>query len=139
MIGPPPSGHITAHIADRVLFFESTGPFDGEVVEAVIRAYRPLLQRLAEGGPFGHVSVFHRSMLATPDAMQAFDHLLGEWRRSGLSPMANAYVVAADVEGRDRMIPVFARIFAGFSPFREFERFDEAEAWVRQRLAAPQG
>lgn len=137
MLPHPPRGHITAHIADRVLFFESTGPFDGEIVEAVIRAYRPLLQRLAEGGPFGHVSVFHRSMLATPDAMQAFDHLLGEWRHSGLSPIANAYVVAAEVEGRDRMIPVFAQVFDGFSPFRVFERFDEAEAWVRAHVPPP--
>lgn len=139
MISPSPRGHITAHIAERVLFFESTGPFDGEIVEAVIRAYRPLLQRLAEGGPFGHVSFFHRSMLATPDAMQAFDHLLSEWRHSGLSPVANAYVAPADIEGRSRMIPIFAKVFSGFSPFRDFESFDEAEAWVRQRLEAPQG
>jgi hypothetical protein len=46
-----PRGHITAHIADRVLFFESTGPFDGEIVEAVIRAYRPLRRRRGLGSP----------------------------------------------------------------------------------------
>jgi hypothetical protein len=131
-----PRGHITAHIADRVLFFESTGPFDGEIVEAVIRAYRPLLQRLADGGPFAHLSTFHRSMLTTPDALGAFDHLLGEWRRSGLSPIANAYVATADIEGRGLMMPVFAKVFAGFSPFRDFEHFVDAEAWVRQQLAA---
>jgi len=126
---------MTAHIADRVLFFESTGPFDGEIVDAVIRAYRPLLQRLADGGPFAHVSTFHRSMLATPDALEAFDQLLGEWRRSGLAPIAHAYVAAADIEGRNVMMPIFANVFSGFSPFREFERFEEAEAWVRQQLA----
>jgi len=129
-------GRITAHIAGRVLFFESAGPFDGEVVEAVIRAYQPLLQRLANGGPFAHISVFHGSMLATPAALDAFDHLLGEWRRSGLSPLANAYVAAADIEGRGQMMPIFAGVFSGFSPFRDFERLEEAEAWVRQRLAA---
>jgi hypothetical protein len=129
-------GHITAHIADRVLFFESTGPFDGEIVEAVIRAYRPLLQRLADGGPFAHVSTFHRSMLATPDALDAFDQLLGEWRSSGLAPIANAYVAASDIEGRGLMMPIFASVFSGFSPFREFDRFEAAEAWVRQQLAA---
>ena len=136
MIPHAPRGHITAHIADRVLFFESTGPFDGEIVEAVIRAYRPLLQRLADGGPFAHVSTFHRSMLATPDALEAFDQLLGEWRRSGLAPIANAYVAAADIEGRSLMMPIFANVFSGFSPFREFDRFDAAEAWARQQLAA---
>ncbi len=135
MIPHAPRGHMTAHIADRVLFFESTGPFDGEIVDAVIRAYRPLLQRLADGGPFAHVSTFHRSMLATPDALEAFDQLLGEWRRSGLAPIAHAYVAAADIEGRNVMMPIFANVFSGFSPFREFERFEEAEAWVRQQLA----
>jgi len=134
VIPPSSRGHITAHIADRVLFFESTGPFDGEIVEAVIRAYRPLVQRLADGGPFGHVSVFHRSMLTTPDGLQAFDDLLAEWRHSGLSPIANAYVAPAGIEGRARMMPVFARVFSGFRPFRDFERFEDAEAWVRAHL-----
>lgn len=139
MIPLSPRGNVTAHIAGRVLFFESTGPFDGEVVEAVIRAYQPLLQRLADGGPFAHVSVFHGSMLATPAALDAFDQLLGEWRRSGIAPIANAYVAAADIEGRSLMMPIFASVFSGFSPFREFDRLEEAEAWVRQRLAAVGG
>jgi hypothetical protein len=62
--------------------------------------------------------------------------LLGEWRRSGLAPIANAYVAAADIEGRGLMMPIFASVFSGFSPFREFDRFEAAEAWVRQQLAA---
>jgi hypothetical protein len=125
-----PHGTLTAHVAGKVLYFESTGPFNAEVVDAVVRAYQPLLQQLADAGPYGHISVFHRSMLATPDALHAFDGLLAEWRHSGLAPVANAYVAADDVEGRNVMMPVFAQVFAGFSPFRDFRTVEEAEQWV---------
>jgi hypothetical protein len=131
-----PHGNLTAHVAGKVLYFESTGPFNVEVVDAVVRAYQPLLQRLADAGPFGHISVFHESMLATPDALHAFDALLGEWRRTGLAPLANAYVADADVEGRDIMMPVFAKVFSGFSPFRDFHNIEEAEGWIGAALAA---
>lgn len=129
-----PHGKLTAHVAGRVLYFESTGPFNVEMIDAVVRAYRPLLQQLADGGPYGHISVFHRSMLATPDTLHAFNELLAEWRRSGLAPVANAYVAADEVEGRNIMMPVFAKVFAGFGPFRDFRHIDEAEAWVTDAL-----
>lgn len=129
-----PHGEMSARLAGRVLHFEVTGPFNVEMVEAVIRAYRPLLQQLADGGPYGHISVFHRSMLATPDTLRALDELLGEWRRSGLAPVANAYVAGADVEGRNIMMPMFAKVFSDFSQFRDFRRIDEAEAWVTDAL-----
>lgn len=134
-----PHGMITTHIAGKVLYFESTGPFDAEVVDAVVRAYQPLLQRLADGGPFGHVSVFHQSMLATPGALDALEGLLVEWLRSGLAPVANAYVAADDVKGRDVMMPTFARVFSGFSPFRDFRAVDDAERWITDSLAKAKG
>lgn len=135
MDGPSQRGNVTAHIANRVLCFESTGPFDGELVEAVVRTYEPLIQRLADGGHFAHISVFHRSMIGTPDTLTALDQLLGEWRKSGLSPVANAYVAAPDVEGRSIMMPMFAKVFDGFGLFREFVDLAEAEAWVTAELA----
>ena len=132
-----PHGDMVAHLDGRILYFDATGPFNGEMVEAVIRAYQPLLQRLADGGPYAHISVFHRSMLITPDALEAFDRLLAEWRRSGLAPVANAYVAATDVEGRNLMMGVFSEVFERFSRFRAFHELAAAEAWIRAELAGP--
>lgn len=130
-----PHGRITAHLAGRILFFETTGPFNAEVVEAVVRAYEPLVKSVAGTGRFGHISVFHRSMLATPDTLEALNLLLGEWRQSGFAPIGNAYVADDSVEGRNIMMPVFAKVFEGFGRFRDFHRIADAEAWIAELLA----
>lgn len=129
-----PHGELSAQICGKVLYFESVGPFNAEVVDAVVREFRPVLARLADAGPFGHISVFHRSMLATPDALASLAALLAEWKQSGLAPIANAYVAGEAVEGRGIMLPVFARAFDGFGPFRGFHHLDEAEAWIAAAL-----
>jgi hypothetical protein len=129
-----PHGELSAVICGKVLYFESVGPFNAEVVDAVVRTYRPVLAQLADAGPFAHITVFHRSMLATPDAMQAFAGLLAEWKRSGLAPIANAYVAGVEVEGSAIMLPMFARAFEGFGPFRGFQQLDAAEDWVGAAL-----
>lgn len=129
-----PHGELSAQLCGQVLYVESVGPFNAEVVEAVVRAFRPVLAQLADAGPFAHISVFHRSMLATPDALASFAALLAEWKRSGLAPMANAYVAGSEVEGSGLMMPVFARAFDGFGQFRAFQRLDEAERWIATAL-----
>lgn len=130
-----PHGRITAHIAGPILCFETEGPFNAEVVEALLRAYRPLLVELADRGPYGHVTVFHRSMLATPEALHAFGALLAEWRASGIMPAANAYVAEASVEGRGLMMPIYEKLFTGPVPFRTFHTVADAEAWIAEVLA----
>jgi hypothetical protein len=135
MIRFEPHGRITAHLSGRVLYFETTGPFNAEIVEAVVRAYQPLVKDISGTGRFGHISVFHRSMLATPDTLESLNLLLGEWRRLGFAPVGNAYVADDAVEGRNIMMPVFAKVFEGFSPFRDFRSIAEAEAWIAGLLA----
>lgn len=130
-----PHGSIVVHHSGRVLVFEAAGPFNSEAVEALIRAYTPLLEDVKQGGTYAMITVFHRSMLVTPDALTAFDELLGEWRRAGLAPVASAYVAGAEVEGRAIMMPMFAKVFDGFGLFREFFDLAEAEAWVTAELA----
>lgn len=129
-----PHGELSAQLLGNVLYFESSGPFNKEVVDAVVRAHRPLLQQAAKAGPYGQISIFHRSMAATPDALQTLADLLAEWKQLGIAPIANAYVAEATVEGRDIMMSVFARAFQAFGPFRGFHRLDDAEDWIRAAL-----
>lgn len=131
-----PHGRITAHVDGPIVCFEACGPFNAEAVEGLLRAYQPLIARLSGVGPFGHITVFHDSMLATPDGMEAFDLLLRDWRQQGILPCANAYVAGPDVVGRAVMMPLFSRLFTGPGPFRDFVAVDEAEAWIREVLAA---
>lgn len=131
-----PHGRITAHIAGPILSFETEGPFNAEVIDALLRAYRPLLVELTGRGAYGHVTVFRGSMLATPDALEALGMLLAEWHNHGIMPAANAYVADASVEGRGVMMPVYEKLFAGPAPFRAFHSVEEAEAWIADVLAS---
>ncbi|GAB3728623.1 hypothetical protein GCM10028794_02250 [Silanimonas algicola] len=131
----PPHGRIEVHPHGRVVYFEANGPLNAEAVAAMRSAYTPVMAAMAADGPFGHISTFHGSMLATPEALQAFTRLLDEWRASGLIPTVNAYVVAADVEGRNLLLPRYAAAFGREARFRAFEDLESAEAWVVAQLA----
>ena len=130
----PPHGRIEVHPHGRVVYFEATGPFNAEAVAVMRKAYTPIMASMAAGGPFGHVSTFRGSMLATPEAFEAFATLLEDWRQSGVLPAVNAYVVPLDVEGRNFVLPRYAAAFPVTSRFAAFEQLAEAEAWVAREL-----
>jgi hypothetical protein len=131
----PAHGRIEMHPHGRTIYFEATGPFNAEAVAAMRASYTPIMAAMAADGPFGHVSTFHRSMLATPEALQAFAQLLDDWRASGSIPTVNAYVVAPDVEGRNLLLPRYAAAFGPQARFKAFEDLQSAEAWVAAQLA----
>lgn len=120
----------------RVIYIDATGPFNREMVDRIREIYTPAFRELAPQGPFGHISVFHGSMLATPEAFAAFAALLAEWKAMGILPTASAYVVGPDVEGRVFVEAHYRRAWEG-GPFEIFDRRDDAEAWIARMLARP--
>ena len=127
-------GRIEVHPYGRVVYFDATGPFNAEIVESMREVYTPVMAAMAEAGPFGHISTFHESMLATPDALTALARLLDEWRQSGLLPAVNAYVASKDVEGRNFVLPHYAAAFGPQAVFKAFEDLNAAEQWVASHL-----
>ncbi len=124
------------HPHGRVVYFEATGPFNAEAVAVMRTAYTPIMASMAADGPFGHISTFHESMLATPEAFEAFATLLEDWRRAEILPAVNAYVVARDVEGRHFVLPRYAAALPSTCRFSAFEQLTEAEAWLAHELTA---
>ncbi len=131
----PAHGRIAAHPVGRIVYFDSTGPFNIEAVAAMREAYTPVMTAMAVDGAFGHVTVFHGSMLATPEALAALAALLAEWRSAGIMPVANAYVAGPEVEGRDLVLPHYAAAFGPSSPLRLFDGLADAKVWVEAALA----
>lgn len=125
-------GRLLSSVSGRVLYMEATGPFNSEAVNFMLATYRPLLEELAGKGPYGHICTFHESMMFTSGAVQAFEDLIRAWKLSGILPSAVAHVAASDVEGRQIMVPIFARQFADLLPFRDFHTMEAAETWVTQ-------
>lgn len=137
-----PAGRFPAHgraafsVDGRLLITEAEGPFNAELVAAlrqpVLLAAEPLR---AQGRPWGQLSRFRRSALASPEALAAFTQLLTEMHAEGVAPLFTAYVLGDEVEGATLMGPLFRRCFesAGLG-FAHFAHEDEARAWLQDRL-----
>ena len=134
----PPHGAVEQAVAavpgGCIVYIDATGPFNREMVDRIREIHTPTFRDAASRGPFGHISTFHASMLATPDAFTAFGALLTEWKAMGILPMASAYVVAPGVEGKTIVEAHYRRAWEGI-PFEIFERRDEAEAWIAGVMA----
>jgi hypothetical protein len=140
-IGPPvfpPHGAVDQALAQAaggsVVYIEATGPFNREMVDRVREIHTPTFRDAAARGPFGHITTFHVSMLATPDAFIAFAALIAEWNGMGILPTASAYVVGPEVEGKTIVEAHYRRAWEG-TRFEIFEHRDEAEAWIARSLA----
>ncbi|WP_397595747.1 hypothetical protein [Silanimonas sp.] len=118
----------------RVVYIDATGPFNREMVDQIREIHTTTFRDAAAQGPFGHITTFHASMLATPDAFTAFAALLAEWMSMGIIPTASAYVVGPEVEGKTIVETHYRRAREG-ACFEIFERRDEAEAWIARMLA----
>jgi hypothetical protein len=121
----------------RVVYIDATGPFNREMVDRIREIHTTTFRDAAAQGPFGHISLFHASMLATPDAITAITAQHVEWKAMGILPTANAYVAGPDVEGVTIVQSHYRRAWEG-ACFEIFERRDEAEAWIARMLAETQ-
>lgn len=135
-IGPsafPPHGTVDQSteegVVGGIIYIDATGPFNREMVDRIREVHTPTFRDAAAKGPFGHISTFHASMLATPDAFDAFAALIADWKAMGILPAASAYVVAPEVEGSTIVLTHYRRAWAGLT-FEVFERRDDAEAWI---------
>lgn len=130
----PAHGRVEVHPHGRVVYFEATGPFNAEAVAVMRTAYTPIMASMAADGPFGHISTFHESMLATPEAFTTFAALIADWKAMGILPTASAYVVGPNVEGKTIVEAHYRRAWEG-AVLEIFEHRDEAEAWIARALA----
>lgn len=131
-----PHGHVDIWAEGSVVRLEARGPFNREGVLAMGLAMRDLFACVPIGGRFGDILVMHESLMASPDALAAFEDFLQAMSQAKTAPLAVAYVAAPEVEGRSLMLPIFAAIYARHGRrFAAFEQLAEAEAWVRAQLA----
>ncbi len=130
-----PHGRVEFWRDGSVIRLVAEGPFNVESVQAIGAA---MAQLFAEAPPmerFADILTFRGSILVTPEAMAAFDVFLARMSQAKTAPLAVAYVVGAEVEGRDLMLPMFKRLYAKHQRrFAHFESEAQAEAWVRAQL-----
>ena len=130
-----PHGRIEFWTEGSVLRIVAEGPFNREAVQAVGLAMRDLFAGMPVVGRFADILDMRGSLLASPDALEAFGDFLQAMSAAQTAPEAVAWVVAQEVEGRDLMLPIYGQLYARHGrQFAAFESMAEAEAWVRKRL-----
>ena len=131
-----PHGQIELWPEGSLVLIEAEGPFNLEAALALRRAYAELLASMPQGRPFVIAGRFSNSLLASPDALDAFRDMLAMASSHGMAPWAVGYAVAPEVVGRELMLPVLERLYAAQGRrFAVFEQWDEARRWALSELA----
>lgn len=132
-----PHGRVNMRFEDDILFYDATGPFNIELVESLAVAQKDILIAANPQGPWVSVSTMRGSMLASPDAFARYSEIMQTQRPAECTPLASAYVVAPDVEGRSLMLPKYEAIhIASGRVFQSFTQLDDALAWARSLIDA---
>lgn len=132
-----PHGRVTMRFDGDILFYDAIGPFNIELVDSLAIAQRDILMAANPQEPWVSVSIMRGSMLASPDAFARYSEIMHSPRSAQFTPLASAYVVAPDVEGRSLMLPKYEAIhIASGRVFRSFEQLDDALSWARSLIDA---
>ncbi len=130
-----PHGSVQMWMEGDFLYYESTGPFNLELVESLAVAQMELLRATQYEGPWASICTVLNSAMASPEALDRYERLMRKEKPPGKEPVATAFVLGPDVEGAKLMAPRFTKIYQGIQrPFQCFERIEDARAWARAQM-----
>jgi hypothetical protein len=131
-----PHGRIEIWSEGSVVRLVAEGPFNLEILQGLGVAMSELFAESPPQGRFADILEMRSSILASPEVMSAFGDFLARMSAAKTAPVAVAYIVGPEVEGRELMLPLFSRIYAQHQRrFAAFETEAEALDWVRHQLA----
>lgn len=132
-----PHGHIDVWREPPFVRLDAVGPFNVELLARYAAEMDAVYRAAAADGPYVSLVRVSQSMLMSPDALAALAQSVKKIHEAGYGSTGVAYVVAADVEGRDLILPRLEKdiYMPARTPFSAF--FDEApaRAWALERLA----
>ncbi len=132
-----PHGHIEVWREGAMVRSRAEGPFNREAVIGLARAMDDLLTQDPPPARFTDLAELSVSMLASPESMDALGRFLSDISRDRPAPVAVAYVVGAEVEGRDLMVPLYDALYRKHGRrFRVFHHLEDALSWLQAQLDA---
>lgn len=122
-------------LEDNILVCEAVGPFNLELITAVVFVQSPLIDDLIKQEKWGDIVVFKESALASPQVLSSFTEYLRSLSTSMRMPTATALVIPAEVEGSTIMTQQYQICYddAGLNAV-VFDDFDKALAWISTRV-----
>ncbi|WP_394777499.1 hypothetical protein [Undibacterium sp.] len=132
-----PHGRVDIRIVDPITYSEAYGPFNAELIHALIRVQRKLAVQATLQGPQGEIISIYDSALAGPEVIGIFTRALEAMLREGRSKVGAALLIGPDVEGITIMLPAILACYtkAGI-PNRVFEKMEDAEIWIKGLIEA---
>jgi hypothetical protein len=131
-----PHGRVEMFLRERIICVKARGPFNQELMTALMALEAEFLREVAAQGPFGEIVSFYESVLASPEVMLAHRQLLEMLKGAGLAHKATAYVITPNLEGAEFTAPIAANNYAAVAwPFQIFDNLSEAQVWVERMLA----
>lgn len=132
-----PHGVVEISFVGDILLYTATGPFNKELVESLAVAQMEILTAAGHRNPWVSVTLMRNSLLASPEAFAQYSAMMHAAKPAHCRPLASAYVVAPDVEGRTLMLPKYAAIHTSCGRlFQSFDHLDEAMAWAQSLITA---
>jgi hypothetical protein len=122
---------------DDVLHYEATGPFNEEVFDLLAVAQLAFLKTLALANPWASICTLRLSAMSTPGGIQRYTEIMQSPKPPSFEPVATAFVVGPEIEGRKIMVPHFERVYTLINrPFQIFETMAQAQQWVHAKIQA---
>ncbi len=129
-------GRMESRVEGNILFNEATGPFNAEIITAIRLIQQELLEEISSKEKWAQIYVFYESVLCSPDTIEALHFYLTNLKGKLKKPVATAFVIGPDVEGRTMMSPHYRQVYEKANlNFRIFDAVEEAHAWVVDSLA----
>ncbi|MES2104081.1 MAG: hypothetical protein V4634_08685 [Pseudomonadota bacterium] len=132
-----PHGRVDIRIENSIIYSDAYGPFNIELVHALVRIQHQLAAQGNITGPLGEVIRISDSALAGRNVVDILTKALERMRQEGRSRVGAAFLIGPEVEGISIMLPtILSRYTEAGIPNRVFEKMEDAESWIRSLLDA---
>jgi hypothetical protein len=131
-----PHGVVDIWMDGHLMHYEATGPFNTELVDCLAIAQRDYLLASRPQGHWASICTVVGNAMSSPEGIARYADIMAAPKPERMIPVATAFVIAADVEGRNIMAPRFAKIYADIGrPFQIFETMATAQTWAAAMIA----
>lgn len=130
-----PHGRVEYEDRGRLLWSRAEGPFNAELMGALLRMAMATFPAMAAKGPWANVATFSVSALCSPEVLAGLSDGLRQMVQAGIAPAATAFVLPCEVEGAAIMGALYAKAYADAGlRYAFFANFDSAHDWLESVL-----
>jgi hypothetical protein len=126
-----PHGRAEYEDKGNLLLAKAIGPFNGELMAAVLEMAKITFPAMAAKGPWVHICTFSESALCSLDVLVDLAAALGQMVHAGVAPVVMVFVLPSDVEGAQLMSPLYEKALKDVGvPFKCLADTELAYSWA---------